>query len=78
MKFVCTNCHRPDSLKSIQTKYNIQPDLMKGEINHDLINIGKYEDNENLWRPILIDDVLGLAYVNAKHGNSVQKSTGVS
>ena len=51
---------------------------MKGEVNHDLINIGKYEDNENLWRPILIDDVLGLAYVNTKNGNSVKKSTGVS
>ena len=40
MKFVCSKCHISGSLKSIQKKYNIQPDLMKGEINHDLINIG--------------------------------------
>ena len=51
---------------------------MKGEINHELINIGNYKDYENSWRPYLIDDVIGLAYVIAKHGNSIQKITGVS
>ena len=51
---------------------------MKGEIDHDLINISNYRDYENLCRPYLIDDVLGLAYVVAKHGNSIQKITGVS
>ena len=51
---------------------------MKGEINHDLITIGSYKDYENFWRPCLIDDVLGLAYVFAKHGTSVQKFTRVS
>ena len=51
---------------------------MKGEINHDLICIDKYKDYENLWRTHLLDDVLGIAYVFAKHGNSIQKITGVS
>ena len=51
---------------------------MKGEINHDLIKIGNYKDYEILWRPYLIGDVLGLAYVIAKHGNSIQIFTGVS
>ena len=51
---------------------------MKVEINHDLIKICNYQDYENLWRPYLIDDVLGLAYVIVKHGNSIQKITGVS
>ena len=51
---------------------------MKGEINHDLINIGKYKDYENLRRRYVKDDVLGLAYVIAKHGNSIQKIAGVS
>ena len=78
MKFVCSKCHLSGSFKSIQKEYNIQPGLMKGEINHDLINIGNYKDYENLWRPYLIDCVLGLAYVIAKHGNSIQKITGVS
>ena len=51
---------------------------MTGEINQDLINIGNYKDYENVWRPYFIDDVLGLAYLIAKHGNSIQKLTGVS
>ena len=51
---------------------------MKGEINHGLICIDKFKDYENLWRTHLIDDVLGLAYVIAKHGNSLQNVSGVS
>ena len=57
MKFVCSVCHKSGSLKSILKEDNIQPDLMKGEINHDLIKIRNYKDYENLWRPYLIDDV---------------------
>ena len=78
MKFVCSKCHISGSLKSIQKEYNIQPDLMKGEIDHDLISIGNYKDYENLWRPYLKDDVLALAYVPTKHGNSIHKITRVS
>ena len=77
MKFVCFKCHISGSLKSIQKKYNIQPDLMKGEINDDLINIGNYKDYEIIWKPYLIDYVLALAYGIKKQGNSFQKITGV-
>ena len=51
---------------------------MKGEINHDLINAGIYKDNGILWRPYLIDHLLGLAYVLVEHGNTIQKITSVS
>ena len=78
MKFVCSMCHISGSLNSIQKEYNIQTDSMKGEIDHDLINFVNSEDYKNLWRPYLIDDVLTLAYVVVKHGNSIQKITGVS
>ena len=81
MKLVCSKCHSSGLLKDIRKDYNIQPDLMKGDINQDLINIGKYKDYENLSRPNLVDDVLGTAYLLAKHGNSIQKNqkiTGVS
>ena len=78
MKFVCSMCHISGSLKSIQREYNIQPDLLKCEINHDLINIGEYEAYESLWRPYLIDDVLGLDYGITNHGNCIQKITAVS
>ena len=75
MKFVCSKCHISGSLKSIQKEYNIQRDLIKGEMNHELINVGIYKNYEYYF---LIDDVLGLAYVVAKHGNSIQKITDVS
>ena len=78
MIFVCSKCHLSGSLKSIQKEYNIQPDLMKDEIDHDLISIGNYKDYENLWRPYLIDDVLALAYAPTKHDNSIHKITRVS
>ena len=58
MKCVFSNCHISGSLKSIQKEYNIQADLMKDEINHDLINIGIYKNYGNLLAPYLIDDVL--------------------
>ena len=51
---------------------------VKAEINHDLINIGIYNDYENLWRPHIIDNVPRLANTFAKYGNSIQKVTGVS
>ena len=78
MQFVSSKCHLWSSFKSIREEYNIQPDLKKGEISHDLINIGKCKAYEILWKPYLKDDVLGLAYVIAKHGNSIQKITAVS
>ena len=74
LKSVCSKCHISGSLKRIQKEYKIQPELMKGEINHDLITIANYKDYENLWRPYLKEDVLELAYVIAKHGNSIQKN----
>ena len=51
---------------------------MKREINHDLFNFANYKDYESLCRTYFIDDVLGLPFVIAKHGNSIQKITGVS
>ena len=38
----------------------------------------KYKQHESQWKPILIDDVFGSAYVVSKHGNCVHKITGVS
>ena len=78
MNIVCSKGHISVSLKSIRKEYNIQPDLMEGEIDHDLIKISNYRVYEILWKPYLIDDALGLANVKAKHGNSIQKITGAS
>ena len=78
MKFVCSTVHISGSLKKIQKEYNIQPQLIKGEIDHNLKTLSKYKEHEKLWKPYLVDNVLRLAAVVAKHGNKVQKITGVS
>ena len=77
IKFVCSKVHIPGSLKKIQKEYNIQPQIIKGEIDHNLKTLSNYKEHENIWKPYLIDDVLGLAVVVAKHGNKIQKLTGV-
>ena len=78
LKFVCSKCHITGSLKDIQKEYDIQPQVLKGERAHDLITLNNYKEHEKLWKSYLIDDVLCLAYVVSKHGNSIQKITGVS
>ena len=78
MKFVCLLCHIAGSLKDIRKEYNIQPQLSKAEIAHDLIALSNYKGHESLWKLHLINDVLGLVYVVSKHGNSIQKITGVA
>ena len=74
VKFVCSKFHISGSIKTIQKEYIIQPTLLKGEMEHDLITLSNYKQHENQWKPYLIDDVLGLAYGISKHGNDVQKN----
>ena len=78
LKFVCSKCHIAGSLQDIQKEYNIQPQLIKREIAHDLITLSIYKEHEHLWKFCLIDDVVGPAYAVSKHGNSIQKRTVVS
>ena len=44
MKFVCSKCHISGSLRDIEKEYKTQPNFMKGEIDHDVINISNYKD----------------------------------
>ena len=46
--------------------------------DHNKITSSNYKEHDKLWKPYLVDDVLGLAAVVAKHGNKIQKVTGVS
>ena len=77
-KFVCSKCHITGSLKDVQEEYSIQPQILKGDIAHDLILLSNYKEHEKLWKPYFVDDVRGPAYVVSEHGNSIQKITGVS
>ena len=65
-------------VKNNSKKYNLQPQILKGGYEHALISLLIYKQNKSQWKPYLLDDVLGLAYVISKHSNCVQKGTGVS
>ena len=78
MKFVCSKVHISGSLRKTPKEYDIQPQLIKGEINHNLITSTNYKEHEKFCKPYLVDDILGLAAVVAKRGNKIQKLTGVS
>ena len=40
--------------------------------------LSNYKEKEQIWKPYLVNDVLGLAALIAKHGIIIQKITGVS
>ena len=48
MKFVCSKVHISGSLKKIQKEYTIQPQLIRGEIDHNLITLSNYKEHEKL------------------------------
>ena len=48
MKFVCSRIHISGSLKKIQKEYNIQQQLTKSEIDHNLINLSNSKEHEKL------------------------------
>ena len=48
MKFVCSVVHISGSLMKIQKEYNIQPQLIKGEIDHNLVNLANYKEHEKV------------------------------
>ena len=78
MKFVCSKVHISGSLRKIQKEYGIQPQLLKTEMEHSDITLSNYIEKERFWKPYLINDVLGLGMLIAKHANKIQKITGVS
>ena len=78
MKFVSSKVHISGSLRKIQKDYGIQPQFLKTEMEHSDITLSNYIEKESFWKPYLINDVLGLGMLVAKHANKIQKITGVS
>ena len=73
MKFVCSKVHISGSLRKIQKVYGIQPQLLKTEMEHSDITLSNYIEKEHFWKPYLINDVLGLGMLVARHANKIQK-----
>ena len=76
VKFTCTKPHIKGSLEKIGKEYGLQPELLKGEMDHSLINKNNFAELRHIWEPYLISDVLCLAFIYARHSMEMQKMTG--
>ena len=76
VKFTCSKSHIKGSLEKIGKEYGLQPELLKGEMDHSLINKNNFAELRHIWEPYLISDVLCLAFIYARHSMEMQKMTG--
>ena len=76
VKFTCSKSHMKGSLEKIGREYGLQPELLKGGIEHSIINKNNFAELRHIWEPYLISDVLCLAYIYARHSMEIQKMSG--
>ena len=71
----CGLLHNKDSLKNIGKSYNLQPCLLKQELEHDEIFEDNWEEKENEWLPYLKNDVLSTAFSYARYSKGMEELT---
>ena len=76
VKFTCSKSHIKGSLNKIGKEYGLQPELLKGEIEHSIINKNNFVELRHIWQPYLISDVLCLAFIYTRHSMEMQKMSG--
>ena len=76
VKSTCSKPHIKGSIEKIGREYNLQPELLKGEIEHSIINTNNFGELRHIWEPYLISDVLCLAFIYARHSMEMQKMSG--
>ena len=76
VKFTCSKSHIKGSLEKIGREYGLQPELLKGEIEHSLNKKNNFAELGHIWEPNLISDVLCLAFIYARHSMEMQKMSG--
>ena len=76
IKFTCTKSHIKGSLEKIGREHNLQPELLKGEMDHSIFNKNNFVKLRHIWEPYLISDVLCLAFIYARHSMEMQKMSG--
>ena len=76
VKFTCTKSHIKGSLEKIGKEYGLQPELLKGEMEHSVINKNNFAELRHIWEPYLKLDVLCLAFIYGRHSMEIQKMTG--
>ena len=65
VKFTCTKSHIKGSLEKIGREYGLQPEFLKGEIEHSVINKSNFSDLRHIWEPYLKLNVLCSAFIYA-------------
>ena len=76
VKFTCSKCHIKRSLEKIGREFGLQPELLKGEIEHSVINKNNFAELGHIWEPYLLSYVLCLAFIYARHSMEMQKMSG--
>ena len=74
VKFTCSKSHIKGSLEKIGKKYGLQPELLKGEIEHYIIIKNNFSDLKHIWEPYFITDVLCFAFIYARHSMEMEKN----
>ena len=76
VKFTCSKSHIKGSLEKLGGEYNLQAELLKGEIEHSIIKKNNFAELRHICEPFLISDVLCLAFIYARHSMERQKMSG--
>ena len=76
VKITCTKSHIKGSLEKISREYGLQPELLKGEIEHSVIYKSNFADLRHIWVPNLRLYVLCFAFIYAKHSMEMPKMRG--
>ena len=74
VKFTSKNSQIKGSFKKIGREYGLQPELLKGEIEHSTINKSNFADLRHIWEPYFKLDVLCLASKYAGHSIEMQNN----
>ena len=76
VKLTCTKSQRKGSLEKSAREYGLQPELLKGEIEHLVSEKNNFADLGHVWEPYLKLDVLSLAVIYARHSEKMHNMSG--
>ena len=76
VKFTCTKSHMKASFEKIGREYGLQPELLKGKIEHSVIIRSNFGVLRHIWEPYPKLDVFCLAFLYARHSMEMQKTSG--
>ena len=76
VKSTCSKSHTKGFLEKIGREYELQPELLKGEIEHLAMNKSNFADLKHIWEPYFRLDVLCLVFIYARHSMEMQIMSG--